>query len=43
MKLENKKILVTGGAGYVGSNLCKALVAIKNTKVYSLDNYLMGS
>lgn len=40
--LKMQKILVTGGAGFVGSNLCKALVLIKNTKVYSLDNYFTG-
>ncbi len=41
MKLENKKILVTGGAGFVGSHLCERLV--KNNIVYSLDNYFTGS
>ncbi len=35
-------ILVTGGAGFVGSNLCKRLVAQGN-RVISLDNYFTGS
>ncbi|OCL81534.1 ADP-L-glycero-D-manno-heptose-6-epimerase [Arcobacter porcinus] len=34
-----KKILVTGGAGFVGSNLCERLAQDKNNDVYSLDNY----
>lgn len=34
-------ILVIGGAGFVGSNLCKALSASHN--VSSLDNYFTGS
>jgi UDP-glucose 4-epimerase len=38
-----KKILVTGGAGFVGSHLCERLVKDKNNDVYSLDNYFTGS
>ena len=37
------KILVTGGAGFVGSNLCEALAKNTNNEVYSLDNYFTGS
>ena len=37
------KILVTGGAGFVGSNLCEALVKDPKNHVYSLDNYFTGS
>jgi UDP-glucose 4-epimerase len=38
-----KKILVTGGAGFIGSHLCKRLSLNKNNEVYSLDNYFTGS
>lgn len=38
-----KKILVTGGAGFVGSHLCERLSQNKNYEVYSLDNYFTGS
>jgi len=38
-----KKILVTGGAGFVGSNLCERLTKDDNNEVYSLDNYFTGS
>ena len=38
-----KKILVTGGAGFVGSHLCERLAENKNNDVYSLDNYFTGS
>ena len=38
-----KKILVTGGAGFVGSNLCERLVQDDKNEVYSLDNYFTGS
>ena len=37
-----KKILVTGGAGFIGSNLIKKLVSL-NYKIYSIDNYSTGS
>ena len=38
-----KKILVTGGAGFVGSHLCERLAQDTNNEVYSLDNYFTGS
>lgn len=38
-----KKILVTGGAGFVGSHLCERLSKNSNYEVYSLDNYFTGS
>ena len=42
MKLKSKKILVTGGAGFVGSHLCERLLKLGN-EVVSLDNYFTGS
>ena len=36
-KLENKKILVTGAGGSIGSELVKQLVRIKGTKIICLD------
>lgn len=41
--MNKKKILVTGGAGFVGSHLCERLTADANNDVYSLDNYFTGS
>ena len=38
-----KKILVTGGAGFIGSHLCERLAQNENYDVYSLDNYFTGS
>jgi len=37
-----KKILVTGGAGFIGSHLCQRLSKNKSYEVYSLDNYSTG-
>lgn len=38
-----KRILVTGGAGFVGSHLCERLSKNLYCEVYSLDNYFTGS
>lgn len=39
--MKNKKVLVTGGAGFIGSNLVKQLVKEGNS-VTVLDNFLSG-
>lgn len=40
--MEQKLIVVTGGAGFVGSHLCERLVA-EGYRVISLDNYFTGT
>ena len=39
--LNNKNILVTGGAGFIGSNLCEELLSL-GAKVTCLDNFSTG-
>ena len=39
-KLTNKKILITGGAGFIGSNLCDYF--LDNNEVICLDNFSTG-
>lgn len=41
IQLRNKKILVTGAAGFIGSNLCEALLLRENS-VVGLDNFMTG-
>ena len=41
INLSNKKILITGGAGFIGSNLCEVLLEKGNT-VICLDNLSTG-
>ena len=36
-------IIVTGGAGFVGSNLIKSLLNQTSKKIISLDNYSSGN
>ncbi len=38
-----KKIVVTGGVGFVGSNLIKLLIKKTRYKIISIDNYSTGS
>ena len=39
--MKSKRILVTGGAGFVGSHLCKRLLA-NNDEVICVDNFFTG-
>jgi UDP-N-acetylglucosamine 4-epimerase len=41
INFHNKKVLVTGGAGFIGANLCEALLE-KQNKVVCLDNFATG-
>jgi UDP-N-acetylglucosamine 4-epimerase len=41
MKFSSIKILVTGGAGFIGSNLCEELIRLGN-QVICLDNFSTG-
>ena len=40
MKISNKKILITGGAGFIGSNLCGYF--LEHNEVVCLDNFSTG-
>jgi len=40
--VSNKRVLVTGGAGFIGSHLCERLIA-DGSEVLCVDNYFTGS
>jgi len=39
--IQNSKVLITGGAGFIGSNLVDRLLE-QNNKVICLDNFATG-
>jgi len=41
--MKKNYIVVTGGAGFIGSNLIKYLINKTNFNIISLDNYSTGS
>ena len=40
--IRGKNVLVTGGAGFIGSHLCDALLEKGAGKVVCLDNFFLG-
>ena len=38
----NDYIIVTGGAGFIGSNLIEKLLLKTKSKMYSIDHYTTG-
>lgn len=41
--MAKKTILITGGAGFIGSHLCQKLTETKDNRVICVDNLITGS
>ena len=41
--MKKNKIVITGGAGFVGTNLINLLLKKTKYKIISIDNYSSGS
>ena len=42
MEIKNKSIMVTGGAGFIGSHLVDRLIVEKPEKIVVVDNFFLG-
>ena len=42
LSYKNKKILITGGAGFLGSYICRVLIEQDARKVFCIDNFTSG-
>ena len=42
LSIKGKTVLVTGGAGFIGSHLCDTLLEKGTGKVVCLDNFFLG-
>ncbi|MDO8873708.1 MAG: GDP-mannose 4,6-dehydratase [Methanoregula sp.] len=42
MSLKNKSVLVTGGAGFIGSHLVDAIIREEPEKIIVVDNFFLG-
>ncbi len=43
MSLKNKSVIVTGGAGFIGSHLVDSLIKQEPEKLIVIDNFFLGS